>query len=695
MSCEYHIYYPTFGTDETQEGGKGRDQLAGDTRDTTLRGERGNDVLRGDAGLILRSGAEYSFEWTETFEGGGGNNRWQMVREFGGWYAVGEHDIELRPSNRDTEASDGNAVMELDSSGNAVVQRDFDDLDPNMTFTLSFDFAPRAGYDAASNGGRVLWNGVELGTFEADGRDEDELDWQTLTFELPASPDGTGTLTFEALGTDDKHGALIDNVTLRGEIADFDPAVHGGNDRLEGGGGRDELYGGAGDDLLAGGDGADLLDGGAGAADRADYTASGGAVRVDLSTGRGRGGEAQNDTLVDVEDVYGSVNDDELIGDAKGNRLNGNHGDDSIAGGAGDDTVIGHAGADRLDGGEGHDTADYGASWRGVTVNLAEGTGAFGHAEGDTLVGVESVSGSRHEDDLTGDAGTNRLNGGGADDVIRAGDGRDTLIGGSGADLLDGGAGEDTAWYVSSEEAVTVHLGDGQVERGGDAEGDLLRDVENVQGSLHDDTITGDDGVNRLNGDCGDDVLDGGAGNDRLLGGHGADRLIGGEGVDAAHYDTAEESVTADLSGEREGAGDGAGDTFEGVENLHGSDFDDELFGDAANNRVTGGAGDDVLSGGDGADYLGGNAGDDVLTGGDGADVFMFREAAFGDDVVTDFEAGEGRGDRFMFRGLGLDEDDLVWTDTEAGVLLTVGDHGTVFLDDLNAADFAADDFVF
>ena len=714
FGCSYEVNYLTFGTETQTQGSKGKDDLSGPTTDDTLLGHDNKDHLRGDVGMVLNAGAEWSFEWTEDFEGGhAGGNQWQMVERLGEWYAAGDHLIELRPSSAGTDATDGNTVMELDSSGNAVVNRDFTGLDPNMRYTLTFDFAPRAGYDAASNGGRVLWNGVELVSFSADGTDK-KVDWETFTVELPVGADGTGTLSFEGTGTDDKHGALIDNVTLRGEMVDFDPAIHGGNDLLDGGAGNDVLEGGAGDDLLIGGEGNDEIDGGTGANDRVSFERAERGVSVDLEAGEARG--EGRDEIRNVEDVYGSRHDDEIVGSDVANRLNGDHGDDRISGGAGKDTLIGGAGADALDGGADVDVADYGSSFAGVAVDLRSGTGFGGHAEGDTLVNIEAVNGSRHDDRLRGDDAVNRLNGGAGDDSISAGGGRDTLIGGAGADLLNGGSGDDTAWYLSSAEGVQVNLLTG-VSTGGDAEGDRLRNVEHLLGSKHDDVLTGDDGVNRLNGDCGDDLLDGGAGNDRLIGGCGADQLIGGEGTDMADYSTARSGVTVSLDARWEAAfgtdaavqashethddhgghlaavNDATGDTFDSVEGVQGSDFDDRITGDDGANRLLGGAGDDVIAGGAGRDTLGGGTGVDRLTGGEGFDLFLFDGSAT--DVVTDFEAGKGLGDRLYVARLGVTFEELGLADTDAGVEVTVGDHGAVLLQGVLAGDLVADDFVF
>jgi Ca2+-binding RTX toxin-like protein len=66
-------------------------------------------------------------------------------------------------------------------------------------------------------------------------------------------------------------------------------------------------------------------------------------------------------------------------------------------------------------------------------------------------------------------------------------------------------------------------------------------------------------------------------------------------------------------------------------------------------NRIEGGSGNDSLNGLFGADVLLGGAGDDVLTGGEGNDTFVFdslpSSSTIGDDVITDFSGGRGRGD--------------------------------------------------
>ena len=60
--------------------------------------------------------------------------------------------------------------------------------------------------------------------------------------------------------------------------------------------------------------------------------------------------------------------------------------------------------------------------------------------------------------------------------------------------------------------------------------------------------------------------------------------------------------------------GDAIGDTYDSVENLTGSSFNDRLFGDMNDNVIVGGDGDDLLYGLDGGDTMVGGDGFDSVT---------------------------------------------------------------------------------
>ena len=294
---------------------------------------------------------------------------------------------------------------------------------------------------------------------------------------------------------------------------------NGGRDVLWARAGNDTLWGGAGDDLLAGLDGDDWLEGGAGAdtldggdgLDTASYEGSAAGVKVDLALGTGIGGDAEGDTLTNLENASGSGMNDTLLGTSGDNVLTGNGGNDmlwarggndtlfggagddylaglagndSLDGGAGNDMLRGGTGADVLDGGSGIDTAYYQDSAVGVQIDLAVGAGVGGDAQGDSLISIENLTGSEERDKLLGTSGDNVLTGNGGNDMLWARGGNDTLFGGEGNDYLAGLAG--------------------------------------------------------------DDLLDGGAGADNLAGGDGNDTLTGGSGADTFVFSVAwgDDSVT-------------------------------------------------------------------------------------------------------------------------------------------------------
>ena len=285
--------------------------------------------------------------------------------------------------------------------------------------------------------------------------------------------------------------------------------------------------------------------------------------------------------------------------------LRGLGGNDMLFGGSGNDTLDGGAGADVLIGGDGTDTADYSLSAAGVTVSLLTGLGAGGDAQGDTLGGIENITGSAQADTLTGDGAANTLDGG---------SGNDTLIGGAGADTLIGGPGTDTASYASSGAGVTVNLQTGSGS-GGDAQGDTLSGIENIIGSAFADVLTGDGGANTL------------------VGGAGPDALNGGGGTDTADYSSSAMAVTVNLLANSGAGGDAQGDTFSSIENIIGSAFADMLTGDTAANTLDGRSGNDTLIGGAGAD---------ALIGGAGTDTADYSSSAAG--VTVSLQTGSGSG---------------------------------------------------
>src|SRR6266581_4014316 len=375
---------------------------------------------------------------------------------------------------------------------------------------------------------------------------------------------------------------------------------------------NDSLTGSDGNNVIEGGPGDDTIDGGVGV-DTASYAHAASGVTVSLgqlNVAQNTGG-AGVDTLVAVENLLGSAFDDTLTGNNGANMLSGGAGNDTLDGGAGNDVLngdagndllIGGAGNDVLNGGLGVDTASYATATAAVTVNLGLTTAQItGGAGTDTLTTVENLIGSNFNDTLTGDGNANVLEGGAGDDV------------------MDGGAGVDIASYASAVLSVTVNLGLAGPQNTGGYGLDTLISIENLNGSEHDDILTGNAGNNFIFAGGGNDLLDGGLGNDTLN---------GGAGIDTASYASASGAIVANLATGLATGAAGA-DTLLAIENLTGSAFNDTLTGDGNANVLDGGAGNDTLDGGAGADTLIGGAGNDTFVR-DGIGLDVVVEAANG-----------------------------------------------------------------
>jgi len=279
--------------------------------------------------------------------------------------------------------------------------------------------------------------------------------------------------------------------------------------------------------------------------------------------------------------------------------------------------------------------ADYSYDTVGLTADLIDPSTNTGVASGDDLAGIENIRSGSGNDYLRGDGNSNILEGmsgndwlygRAGDDTLVGGDGDDVLTGGAGADVLNGSSGEDRAQYSDAIVGLIADLIDPS-QNTGIATGDTYISIENLYGGAGNDWLRGDnfanvidgqDGDDIFNGRGGDDDLRGGAGDDVFVGGAGADILEGGSGSDTARYATA---VTIDLKVSSYNIGSEAvGDTYFSIENLFGSEGDDDLRGDSEENILEGNGGDDILLGRGDNDLLIGGEGKDTLIGGGGAD---------------------------------------------------------------------------
>ena len=464
------------------------------------------------------------------------------------------------------------------------------------------------------------------------------------------------------------------------------------NDMLTGFSGNNELHGGAGNDILDGGAGYNKLYGGTGNDSITNGTSIGGVIqgnegddtinvlsntRSSLNISGGDGydsltfnhdyvrssssglqlqgltdadGNVQsfvynyNTGTTQLEDIldtlasgytsitYGYRSDISTYNDQARIHISSDIEELNVHGHTANDLVLGVGGTEYSGGSGTLDkfVTDWSAQTAAITWDAADGSEAI-LANGVTISGFEKlhirlgegddvVTGASHTNYLHGGLGNDTLTGNNSNDELHGGDGNDILNGGLGSDILNGGLGIDTADYASSSSAIAINMHAGTAS-GGLATGDTLIDIENIAGTNFNDTVFGNASDNHLMGGDGDDIL-GGAG--------GADILDGGLGNDTASYALSAYGVSVSLiSGSEAG-----GDTLISIENLTGSDFDDQLRGDTGDNILRGAIGNDVLDGGQGID---------ILDGGDGSDTVTYQLATT--SVIIDLLAGTASGD--------------------------------------------------
>jgi Ca2+-binding RTX toxin-like protein len=380
---------------------------------------------------------------------------------------------------------------------------------------------------------------------------------------------------------------------------------------------------------------------------------------------------------------------------------------ENVQGGSGDDTFIGDVQNNSFAGGSGRDTYSLAGTTAGATITTGSATSA--EAGTDTLTSIENYIGSAGNDsiivngavnEIDGGDGNDTINAGGANDTVFGGNGNDTIIYavGGGADTVDGGADTDTlsiigstppnaitvtfngtaisavsGGAVSNVELFTIDLGadtnDTLAYSNGSASVTVnlatgtasgfasMAGVDNVTGGNSGDTLTGNGAANTINGGGGADFITGGAGADNLQGGAGADTFIAtiGDGNDTINGNGGID--TYDLSGTTAGAtitvvsstsAQTGVDVLLQVENIIGSQGNDNITLNGNVNVIDGQGGNDTINAGGDADTVIGGDGNDSLNGGAGNDTFIFA-LGFDADTITGFDANPTGGQDRLF----------------------------------------------
>ncbi|MCF1710655.1 hypothetical protein L0V05_17745 [Tabrizicola sp. J26] len=307
----------------------------------------------------------------------------------------------------------------------------------------------------------------------------------------------------------DRVNSLLAAYTLGANVEEGQILANGAAN-LTGNGLANTLIAGAGNNVLNGLAGSDTV----------SYETASGAVKVNLAITTAQAtGASGSDTLLNIEHLAGSSFSDTLTGNAGANRLSGGAGNDALNGGAGNDTMTG---------GDGNDL--YTVDSAGDVVSETNADAVTGGIDRVNSLLAGYTLGANVEEGRILSVGSANLTGNALDN---------TLFAGVGNNVLNGDSGSDTASYATASGAVKVNLAITTAQATGASGSDTLLNIENLNGSSYNDTLTGNADANRLNGGAGNDTLNGGAGNDSLSGGAGTDFLFGGDDDDTFVFNTA------------------------------------------------------------------------------------------------------------------------------------------------------------
>ncbi|MDF1721672.1 MAG: hypothetical protein P1U65_13430 [Minwuia sp.] len=716
-------------------GSSGSDLLTGDTLDNRLDGGAGDDTLAGISG-------------NDTLIGGGGTD----TADFSAQAAAVTVNLLTGTATGETSGTDSLNGVENVIGGSAADQITGDSLGNALDGGAGNDsLFGGAGTDSLTggSGNDSLDGGAGIDFINAGDGDDTVI----------GGADGDDLSG--AAGNDSLAGGA-GNDTLDGGTGD--DTLDGGidADRINGGAGVDNLLGASGDDLIAGGGADDTLDGGDGSdfligdTDLAGQTVSGDAhtpvtVTVEVANDGGVGSVQYIFFTLDVETAItittdGPTIDPEMFlfnddGSLDAADFLASDDDDGLPAGSFSNAIINTG--DEIGNLPAGDyvlaISDFNLSLEEAVAGINDEGGAlllgdvgvtFEITAGTILVstaGVASAGVDPGNDVLLGGAGNDTLQGEAGDDSLDGGAGNDVLTGGAGDDTLNGGDGVDIAVFSDVAAGLDVDVDEGTVS------GEGLDEIANIETFLlgtGDDTVAGGAVSEQFFGGQGNDSINAGAGDDQVVGDIGADTLFGADGADALFGGADDDFFDGGAGNDTLSGGDGTdtalftyggqagvvvnltegtatdefgdADQLEGIENVVGSSFDDNLTGDGANNLLDGGDGNDTLLGAAGQDTLLGANGNDFLnllgsgstnaSGGAGNDIFAVDATVLTETDVVD--GGDGTDTLAISGGGTLDQGDFSGVSnvetflptTDAAIDLTIGDNvvaagGTLFVD--------------
>ncbi|WP_428482512.1 cadherin domain-containing protein [Pyruvatibacter mobilis] len=592
--------------------------------------------------------------FSEDFEGWSGtaiDGSGDQVAAQNGWSS--DASVEVRDEGEGGNGSRAGSIEHIELNNDPTdtyedapnIARSVDTVDGG-TYTVTFDYAPRQGYDATVNRMEVVWDGQVVATISADGTNDGALNWQSHTLTLTG--DGNpAEIEFRAAGTDVDYGRgmMLDNIKMAETL---DGAASGTEDAaIDLPGISASLTDLDGSETLAVTisalpEGAVLTDG------NNTFTATGGSTSVDVSnwdldsvsvtppssfTGtmtlavnatstESEGGATSTVTAQLPVHVASAPASETLWSENFSGLSNGttaDNGDTSWS----TDTGLSDYGSS-TDHGVQNEAYEFSQTtntsnadqsvlvWRSEPIDVSGRTGLTLSFDLTATGGMES-SGSHH-DFFRAYAVVD-----GERTELLVQDGKDGMNGTESYSLTGIPEGDrvtiefeskttDSSEYYSLDNIALTADGDNNATYLGHAgtpdnwapEDVIYASTSGTESGTHvDDLLIGGSGNNELNGNDGNDEIRGYGGNDTMHGGSGHDSMYGGDGDDTIRGN-------------------------DGNDLLVGGDGADLLDGGTGHDVLLGGDGNDTLQAGSGNDILRGGAGNDSLDGGSGEDLFLF-----------------------------------------------------------------------